>query len=84
MFVDDVAAACGRAARLGGWIRDEPGDRPLRVREAVVADPEGRRWVLTNHVRDTDPAHWYGTGQPTGTAVPSSADNCRSDSGLTQ
>jgi uncharacterized glyoxalase superfamily protein PhnB len=60
VFVHDVAAASERAADAGGSILEEPGDRPWGVRQAVVADPEGQRWVLTHHVRDTDPADWYG------------------------
>jgi hypothetical protein len=31
------------------------------VLQAVLADPEGQRWLVTSHVRDTDPADWYGT-----------------------
>lgn len=60
VFVEDVAAACDRATSAGGVILDEPGDRPWGVCQAVVADPQGQRWVLTQHVRDTDPADWYG------------------------
>jgi uncharacterized glyoxalase superfamily protein PhnB len=60
VFVDDVAAAGERAATAGGFVLDEPGDRPWGVRQAVVADPEGQRWVLAQHVRDADPADWYG------------------------
>lgn len=60
VFVEDVVAACQRASGAGGSVLDEPGDRPWGVRQAVVADPEGQRWVLTQHVRDTDPADWYG------------------------
>ncbi len=60
VFVGDVAAACARATGAGGSILDGPADRPWGVRQAVVADPQGQRWVLTQHVRDTDPADWYG------------------------
>ena len=60
VFVDDVAAACERATGAGGSILDEPADRPWGVRQAVVADPQGQRWVLAQHVRDTEPADWYG------------------------
>jgi uncharacterized glyoxalase superfamily protein PhnB len=38
----------------------EPDDRPWGVRQATLADPEGHRWVATRHLRDTDPATWYG------------------------
>jgi uncharacterized glyoxalase superfamily protein PhnB len=60
VFVEDVAEACERAASAGGSILEEPAERPWGVRQAVVADPEGQRWVLTQHVRDTEPADWYG------------------------
>ncbi|GAB2822908.1 glyoxalase [Actinoallomurus bryophytorum] len=60
VYVDDVAAACERATSAGGSILDEPAGRPWGVLQAVVADPQGQRWVLTRHVRDTDPADWYG------------------------
>ena len=60
VFVENVATACERATAAGGSVLDEPADRPWGVRQAVVADPEGQRWVLTRHVRDTDPADWYG------------------------
>jgi PhnB protein len=61
VFVDDVAAACARAADAGGRVLDPPGERPWGVRQATVADLEGQRWVLCEHVGDTDPADWYGT-----------------------
>jgi uncharacterized glyoxalase superfamily protein PhnB len=60
VFVDDLDSACERAANSGGSVLDGPADRPWGVRQAVVADPQGQRWVLTRHVRDTDPADWYG------------------------
>jgi uncharacterized glyoxalase superfamily protein PhnB len=60
VFVDDVAAACGHAIGSGGSVLDGPAERPWGVRQAVVSDPQGQRWVLTQHVRDTDPADWYG------------------------
>jgi PhnB protein len=60
VYVDDVAEACERATSAGGSVLDEPAGRPWGVHQAVVADPQGQRWVLTQHVRDTDPADWYG------------------------
>jgi PhnB protein len=60
VFVENVAAACERATSAGGSILDETADRPWGVRQAVVADPQGQRWVLTQHMRDTEPADWYG------------------------
>lgn len=58
IFVDDVDAACGRIPAAGGTILDEPADQPWGLRQAVVADPEGQRWELTQHLRDVTPADW--------------------------
>lgn len=61
VFVDDVDAACERVAEAGGAVLEEPQERPWGIRQAVVADLEGQRWVLCEHLRDTEPADWYGT-----------------------
>ena len=60
VFVEDVDAACARAAQAGGRVLDAPGERPWGVRQAVVADPEEHQWALSRHVRDVDPATWSG------------------------
>ena len=61
VYVDDVDTRCQQAVLGGGCVLDEPGERPWGVRQAVVADPEGQRWVLTQHIKDTEPSDWYGT-----------------------
>jgi PhnB protein len=61
VFVPDVPAACARATGAGGVVLEEPGERPWGVLQATVADQGGQRWVLTRHLRDVDPAQWYGT-----------------------
>ena len=61
VFVPDAAAARDRAVAAGGSLVEDLADRPWGVRQALVADPEGHQWVLTQHVRDVDPADWYGT-----------------------
>jgi len=38
----------------------DPADQPWGVRQAKVVDPGGQHWVLTQHLRDTDPAEWFG------------------------
>jgi PhnB protein len=60
VFVADVEAACARAVAAGGTVPGPPGDCPWGVRQALVADPEGQRWAVSQHLRDTDPADWYG------------------------
>ena len=60
VYVDDVATSCERAVLAGGSILETQADRPWGVRQAVVTDPAGQRWVLTQHLHDTDPAEWYG------------------------
>jgi uncharacterized glyoxalase superfamily protein PhnB len=58
VFVDDVDAACARIPAAGGTILDEATDQPWGLRQAVVADPEGQRWELSQHLRDVAPADW--------------------------
>jgi uncharacterized glyoxalase superfamily protein PhnB len=58
VFVDDVDAACARIPAAGGTILDGAADQPWGLRQAVVADPEGQRWELTQHIRDVAPAEW--------------------------
>lgn len=58
VFVDDVAAACTRATTAGGALLENPQEQPWGLRQAVVADPEGQRWELSQHLRDVDPAGW--------------------------
>jgi uncharacterized glyoxalase superfamily protein PhnB len=60
VYVDDVDACSDVAVAAGGTVLSDPAERPWGVRQAVVADPEGQRWVLTQHVRDVTPADWYG------------------------
>ena len=60
VFVADLDATCGLLGTTGGELLEGPGDRPWGVRQAVVVDPGGQRWVLTQHVRDTNPSDWYG------------------------
>jgi uncharacterized glyoxalase superfamily protein PhnB len=58
VFVVDVDAACARVPGAGGIVLDEPADQPWGLRQAVVADPEGQRWELTQHLRDVAPVDW--------------------------
>jgi uncharacterized glyoxalase superfamily protein PhnB len=58
VFVDDVDAACARATSTGGSVLDGPTDQPWGLRQAVVADPEGQRWELSQHLVDVQPGAW--------------------------
>lgn len=58
VFVDDVEAACVRARGAGATVLDGPTDQAWGLRQAVVADPEGQRWELTQHLHDVAPAEW--------------------------
>jgi PhnB protein len=60
VFVEDVGKTCELAVLGGGSILVTPSDRPWGVRQAVVTDPGGHRWVIAQHLRDTDPEDWYG------------------------
>lgn len=58
VFVDDVDAACARIPAAGGAVLDAPADHPWGLRQAVVADLEGQRWELSQHLRDVASADW--------------------------
>lgn len=58
VFVDDVDAACARIPAAGGIVLDGPAEQAWGLRQAIVADPEGQRWELTQHIRDVVPTDW--------------------------
>jgi uncharacterized glyoxalase superfamily protein PhnB len=58
VFVDDVDATCQRAIAAGGTVVGEPLDQPWGLRQALIADPEGQRWEITEHLRDVRPETW--------------------------
>ncbi|MPZ97890.1 MAG: hypothetical protein GEU80_00910 [Dehalococcoidia bacterium] len=58
VFVDNVDATCERAVVRGGRVIEAPVDQPWGLRQAVVADPEGQRWEVTEHLRDAPAAEW--------------------------
>jgi uncharacterized glyoxalase superfamily protein PhnB len=58
VFVDDVDAACARIPAAGGAVLESPANQAWGLRQAIVADPEGQRWELTQHIRDVTPADW--------------------------
>ncbi len=58
VFVDNVDATCERAVAAGGAVVDEAKDQPWGLRQAVVADPEGQRWEVSEHLHDVPPEVW--------------------------
>ena len=50
VVVDDVDDACLRALCAGGAVERGPLDEPMGLRQAVVSDPEGNRWELTDRM----------------------------------
>ena len=58
--VPDVDAAFARAREAGGGVLEEPTTWEYGERSCVVEDPAGRRWELTQTVRDVEPEEWGG------------------------
>ena len=58
VFVDDVDATCERATAAGGTVVAERLDQPWGLAQALIADPEGQRWEITQHLRDVRPETW--------------------------
>jgi uncharacterized glyoxalase superfamily protein PhnB len=58
--VDDVAAYASRAQQLGATLIDEPHDWEYGERQAMIIDPFGHQWVLTQTLVDTAPEDWGG------------------------
>ena len=58
--VEDLAATLAGAAASGATISDELQDHPYGERQAVLVDPFGHQWVLTQTLVDTAPEDWGG------------------------
>jgi PhnB protein len=58
VFVADVDAALERALSSGGELIDLAADQPWGLRQAIVADPGGHHWELSQHLRDVSLADW--------------------------
>jgi uncharacterized glyoxalase superfamily protein PhnB len=58
--VADVDAACERARANGADVLEEPTTHVYGERQAVVDDPWGHRWDLSQTVRDVAPQEWGG------------------------
>jgi PhnB protein len=58
VFVDDVDAAVESALAARGRLVDPAIDQPWGLRQAIVADPGGHLWELSQHLRDVPLSAW--------------------------
>lgn len=58
--VPDADAVYTRAIAAGGTGVSAPADMPYGERQAVIRDPAGHSWTLTQTIADVDPATWGG------------------------
>ena len=58
--VADVDATTGRAIESGFALVQPPTDRAYGERQAIVHDPGGHAWTLSQSIADADPAEWGG------------------------
>ena len=58
--VDDVDATVATAIREGFRLAQSPTDREYGERQAILDDPGGHRWTLSESIADADPAAWGG------------------------
>ena len=56
--VDDVDAHFARASRAGARIVQPPHDMPFGERQYSAEDPEGHRWVFSQHIANVAPHEW--------------------------
>jgi len=58
VFVDDVDQSCAHAVAAGGTIISAAKDQPWGLRQAVIADPAGYHWEVSQHQRDVASEAW--------------------------
>jgi uncharacterized glyoxalase superfamily protein PhnB len=58
VFVDDVDQVCNRAVAAGGTIEEQPVNEPWGLRQAVIADPSGQRWEVSQYLEHVPPEEW--------------------------
>lgn len=58
--VADIEATWARALAAGAVGVSEPTSQPYGERQAVLKDPAGHSWTLTQTIADSDPASWGG------------------------
>lgn len=59
--VADLDAVWARALAMGAVPVTEPTDHPYGERQAVLKDPAGHSWTLTQTIADVDPPTWGAT-----------------------
>jgi uncharacterized glyoxalase superfamily protein PhnB/uncharacterized protein YndB with AHSA1/START domain len=58
--VTDVHAAVARAVAMGASLITPPTDHAFGERQAVLKDPAGHSWTLSQTIADVDPQSWGG------------------------
>ena len=58
--VSNIDVTYQRALALGATAVTPPADQPFGERQAVLRDPAGHSWTLTQTMVDVDPARWGG------------------------
>jgi uncharacterized glyoxalase superfamily protein PhnB/uncharacterized protein YndB with AHSA1/START domain len=58
--VAHIDAVYARALAMGATAVTPPADQPYGERQAVLRDPAGHSWTLTQTIADADPASWGG------------------------
>ena len=58
--VANVDVTYERAIAMGATGVASPTDYPYGERQAVLRDPAGHSWTLTQTIADVDPASWGG------------------------
>ena len=55
-YVDDVDAHYAQAREAGATVVGEPEDQGYGDRSYRAVDPQGMRWIFSQHVEDVDPS----------------------------
>jgi uncharacterized glyoxalase superfamily protein PhnB len=58
LFVEDVDSHYAKVKSAGAKICEELNETCYGEKQYVVEDPEGHRWLFSQHVRDLDPTEW--------------------------
>lgn len=61
IFVTDVDEHFERAKAAGARVIEDLNETMYGERQFAVADPEGHRWLIAQHVRDVAPGEWGAT-----------------------